>query len=370
MVSMSGTGIKTSSKVYRPLIDQIHRSIGSGALRPGQLIGSEYELARQASISRMSVRRAMDQLVAEGLVERRPGKGVYVRDTVTSTRLVQVVVPSMSFDQCVQIAQGAQALGMDRGVQLQVYDAHARMDWDIQVIRQLPKSAVQGAIIASWHHPRFAEVLYELKRVDYPFVLVDERLHDIDVPSVLVDNHGGGYRVGQELIAAGHRRIGFIGNFAADTVRARLEGLRDAVNDAKVPFDRSLAIDLKMDDPDGDWPAAIARATIELMRRPDAPTAIFYSDDQTAAHGFKALKSLGLRIPEDVSVVGFDDNPLCQWLDPTLSTVRQPSREMGQVALEMLLQRMIDPRRPAEHRVLPTQWVGRESIAPPKAGAR
>src|SRR5690606_19662817 len=109
---------------------------------------------------------------------------------------------------------------------------------------------------------------------------------------------------------------------------------------------------------------AIDRATRGLMQRPDAPTAIFYSDDQTAAHGCRTLRALGLRSPDDVSVVGFGDNPVCEWLEPPLSTVRQPSREMGCVALEMLVERMLDPRRPADHRVLPTEWVPRASIAP------
>ena len=366
---------RKGTTVYDGLLQRIRRSIDTGALKPGALIGSEHELAREAGISRVSVRRAIDRLLREGLVERRPGKGLFVRPRDRSTREVQVVVPDMAFDQCVRIARGAQALGMERGVRIQIYDAHSKLDWDISVLRELPRSGMDGAIIASWHHHQFAESLYELKRQRFPFVLVDERMRDIEVPSVLSDNYGGGQLVGKALIAEGHRRIAFIGNFvSADTTRARLEGLRDALNDAGIPFDRTLAMNL--DVPlDGDWPAAISAATREVLDRSDPATAIFYSDDQTAAHGYVALRAMGRRVPEDVSVVGFDDNPLCQWLDPALSTVRQASDEMGRVAMEMLMGMLGDPRERAaaaageasrvEHRILPTQWVPRRSIARP-----
>jgi DNA-binding LacI/PurR family transcriptional regulator len=358
-----------TATVYDALLHRIRRSIGAGTLKPGEFIASEYELAREAGISRVSVRRATDTLMREGLVERRPGKGLFVRPPDRSTRTVQVVVPDLAFDQCVQIVQSAQALGMERGVRVQVYDAHSYLDWDVEYLTQLPRIAEDGAIIVSWHHPRFAESLYELRRQKYPFVLVDERLQDVQVPSVVADNYGGGYAAGQAVASEGHRRIAFIGELGADTVQARLDGLRDAVNDAGVSFDRSRVIALETP-ADGDWPAAVAAATRSAVDRPDPATAILYGNDQTAAHGYVALRAMGLRIPDDVSVVGFDDNPLCQWLDPPLSTVRQPSAEMGRVAMERLLE--IVSRQSWEsaagangdspHVVLPTTWIERGSV--------
>lgn len=358
---MARTPAKASASVYEPLANRLRAAIASGSYKPGDMIGSEYELAKQEGISRMSVRQAITLLVDEGHIERRPGKGLFVRDQQV-TRVVQIIVPSLAYDQCVQFVHGAQEAGRARGIQLQVYDAHQQLDRDVEVIRSLPKLSTRGAIIASFHHERFAEALFELKREGYPFVLLDERLRDISVPSVLANNYEGGMIAGRKLLELGHRRIAFIGNLTADTVEQRLAGLRDAVADAGVPFDRSLTIDLGNQIRD-DWYPVIHDATRSAVGRSDPATAVFYSNDQVAADGYRAIRALGLRIPEDVSVVGFDDNPLCRWLEPPLATVRQLSTQMGQVAMELLIKVMADAATPPEVRTLPVEWVQRESIA-------
>src|SRR5690606_28935196 len=103
---------------------------------------------------------------------------------------------------------------------------------------RLPE-VVEGALVLSWHHPRFTETLVKLKQKGTAFVLVDEHSADVEVASVTADNYAGGMMVGHALIDLGHRTLGFIGNLSAGTVRARLEGLRDAAGDRGLPFPRS-----------------------------------------------------------------------------------------------------------------------------------
>lgn len=369
---MDDTCINTRTTVYDDLLTRLRESIRNGARKAGEFVGTEQELCREHGISRVSVRRATEQLIREGLIERRPGKGLFVREPDRSARLIQVVVPDLSFKQCVQIARGAQLLAAERGFQVQVSDAHNRMDTDIAVLRQLPDMAAEGALILSWHHPRFTEAMLDLKRQNYPFVLVDEHPRDIEIDSVTADNHAGGLMVGNALIDLGHRRIGFVGNIIADTVRARLEGLRDAMGDRGLPFDRTLVADLAVQ-PQEDWAERIEFCTQRLLARADRPTAIFYSDDQVAAEGYRVIREAGLRIPEDISVVGFDDSPLCRWLNPTLATVRQPSIEMGRAAMAMLLERLAmpshAPMREARQVTLPVQWIARSSIGTAPTGS-
>jgi DNA-binding LacI/PurR family transcriptional regulator len=171
------------------------------------------------------------------------------------------------------------------------------------------------------------------------------------------------------LIDRGHRRIAFIGDLVAGTTADRLAGLRDAVADAGRPFDRSMVIDLLTEaDRLGDWSAPVEQATRQLMNRTDAPTAIFCNCDAVARLAYRSLGALNVRIPQQVSVVGFDDDPMAEWLSPTLSTVRQPFVAMGQAALELLARRIANPAAPVERRVLPVQMVHRESVAAPPAG--
>lgn len=339
-------------------------------MRPGQFLVSEYDLARREGASRRSVRHAVDILVREGRVERRPGKGLYVREPVSVSHWVQVVVPTLAAHLCIEMAGGAKAAALRVGVQTQVYDAHGSFDSDLETLRQLPATAARGAIIWSLHHKRFAEVLYGLKAARYPFVLVDESLRDIDVPTVLADNYRGGYLVGRELIQRGHRRIGYI-SFSADTTRQRAQGVQDALADANLPFDRSLNRELRatlMDDPF----AEIDRLTRELLGLPDPPTAIFYNNDHAAIRGYEAIRASGLRIPEDVSVVGFDGDPSCRLLTPSLATIHQPAREMGSVAMDILLDMMARSKGGSDtmagydlpHHVLPVAWQDGGSIGP------
>ncbi len=366
------TGKSVGDTVYEALAERLRRAIQMGEYAPGSLIGSEYGLAREESISRMTVRRASELLVNEGLVERRPGKGLYVRADCSpggSSRpmQIQVVFGNLFWESSLQISRGVQAIAKTHGLQVQLYDAHGDVDLDLEMVRQLPGSPAKGAIILSLHNAAMNECVYQLKAEGFPFVLVDQRLHDIDVPSVLADNWSGGHQAGRELLQLGHRRIGFIGDLVAATVRDRLSGLRDAVNDAGVAFDRSLVVDIAHGlDRLGDWSAVVEEATRELMNRPSPPTAIFFSCDGVARPACRALRKLGLSIPSDVSVIGFDDDPLAEWLPTPLTTIRQPFHEMGQAALEVLYKQIADSGATVEHCVLPVELVRRGSTAAAK----
>ncbi len=359
---MDNTSIKTGIAVYEPLLKRIRQSIRSGKLVPGAFVGSEHEMSRETGLSRVSIRRAIGRLVDEGLVERRPGKGVFVREAHVATRMIQLVVPDLKWDRCVKTVQGIKSAASQCGVFCQIYDAHDSLDMDVEMIRRLPESQADGAIILAMHERKFSQAMYELHTRNYPFVLVDQRIQELDIPSVTADNYGGGYQVGQELIKLGHRRIGFVGLLRPHTGRERMEGLRDAVIDAGLPFDRSLVLDIEDEENISDWRERQYRYTQRLLNRPDRPTAIFFMSDSPAMVSYRAIKDLGLRIPQDVSVVGFDDDEAGRWMDPPLSTVDQQAQEQGRAALEILLKRIADPQRPVEHRLVPTVWTPRRSV--------
>jgi DNA-binding LacI/PurR family transcriptional regulator len=352
--------------IYEALADRIRQSVRDGQFAAGDLIGSEYELARQEKISRMTVRRASELLVEEGLLERRPGKGLYVRGHGVTTRTVQMIVGNLQWETSAQIARGAQLAAKERGIQMQLYDAHGDSASDVAIVRQLPETQSRGAVIVALHNVAFNEAVYQLKVQGYPFVLVDERLQDIDVPSVRSDNYDGGYQAGRALLQLGHRQLAFLGDMDATTVRARLEGFRDAIADAGVPFNRSLQVDLNIAEHDrlGEWSDRVEAAVADLIGRPTPPTAVFCSCDAVARAAYRTLQRSALRVPEDVSIVGFDDDPIAEWLSPGLTTVRQSFADLGRVAMEMLWKRMESPHGPVEHRVLPVQLIQRGSAAP------
>jgi DNA-binding LacI/PurR family transcriptional regulator len=194
-----------------------------------------------------------------------------------------------------------------------------------------------------------------------PFVVIDptgEPLHD--TPSVGATNWSGGLTATRHLLGLGHRRIGVIGGPEWILCsRARLDGYRAAMDEAGVTVDPALISHGEFHVAEG-----IERGRA-LLALPDPPTAIFAGNDLQALGVYQAARERRLHIPEDLSVVGFDDLPVAQWVGPPLTTVRQPLVEMAVTAAELVLA-MSRGAQPAQPRVeLATELVIRESTAPP-----
>jgi len=358
----------TTTALYIELANSLRDELTSGRFRPGQPFASEHDLVRSRKLSRVTVRKASDVLIGEGLLERRPGKGLFVcRGQPSRTSIIQVVSGNLDWIPCLHATRAIQEAARPHGFQLQIYDAHGSMAEDIETIRRLPESQARGAVIFGLHTVEFAEAIYALKAAGFPCVLIDQRLADLDVPSVMADNQAGGHLAGQALIAEGHRRIAFLGDLDAETVQERLAGLRDAVGDAGLPFNRALVQDIRPTDRLAGAAALVEQCVRELFALPEPPTAIFASCDAHARDAYAALGRLGLMVPKDVSVIGFDDDPLAASLAPQLSTIAQPFAEMGRVAFALLQQRMQDPACAVEHRRVPVRLVSRASLAAPRS---
>ncbi|MCC7084932.1 MAG: GntR family transcriptional regulator [Pirellulales bacterium] len=352
-------------------IDQLRESIKSGNLAPGDMVGTEFAFSQEWGLARNTVRKGIEVLVDEGLLERRPGKGLFVRSPHSATRTVQVIVPNLAWSHQVKIARGAQEAGREHGVQTLVYDAHGQLEADLEMIRRLPDSPIDGAIIVSLHHRRFSEVLYELKAGGYPFVLVDQRLHDLEVPTVEENNYEGGYMVGKYLAALGHKRAAFLGPLNFQVITERLNGFRDAMLDAGVLFDRSLVMDLGGESVT-EWMNERIDKTEEvllpLLAKPNRPTAVFDASGDIAPFIYRTAQRAELKIPEDVSVVSFDESPISCFLQPEVARVKHLWEEIGQAAFELLMKQMNpDERRrtarSSEHRVMPVGWDAGKSLA-------
>jgi LacI family transcriptional regulator len=204
-----------------------------------------------------------------------------------------------------------------------------------------------------------------LRNGGVPLVVVDPvNPPPPDMPSVGATNWAGGLAATEHLLGLGHTRIGVIGG-PADYLcsRARIDGYRSALEQAGIRFDPGLVRN-------GDFrhEGGFARGGELLdLTTPDGPlTAIFAGSDQQALGVYEAARQRGLRIPQDLSVVGFDDLPVARWVPPPLTTVRQPLAEMGRVAAEVLGD-LIEGVPPRSSRVeLSTELIIRESTAPPE----
>jgi LacI family transcriptional regulator len=192
---------------------------------------------------------------------------------------------------------------------------------------------------------------------DIATVLLNCYTADHDLPSFCPAEVNGGYAATQHLIAAGHRRIGFItGEPWMDASRDRLKGYRRALANADIEFDAALLRH-------GNWePTAGYERTRELISLPQRPTAIFCGNDMMALGCYEALKEMGLDIPGDVAVVGYDDREIAQYMRPPLTTVLLPHYQMGVEAAEYLIDNAARPALGPMQVKVEGQLVERRSV--------
>jgi LacI family transcriptional regulator len=226
---------------------------------------------------------------------------------------------------------GARDAAFANGRMLAVYSTHGNAEIEARVLdATLGNPNVLGVIYATVYTRR---VTLPAVLAKVPTVLLNCYTSDASVSSVVPAEVAGGHTATDHLLAAGHKRIGYInGEPWQDAARDRLKGYRTALATADLPFAPELVRE-------GDWsPDTGFEQTLSLMREPNPPTAIFCANDLMALGAIEALKQLGLRVPDDVSVLGYDDQEIARHTHPPLSTVVLPNYELGRWAVETLLQ--------------------------------
>jgi LacI family transcriptional regulator len=197
-----------------------------------------------------------------------------------------------------------------------------------------------------------------------PIVAVDHNVQSSTLPTVDADNLSGAVTATEHLIRLGHRRIGFLaGRPDLESARLREQGYRQALEAAGIPFDPNL---VRV----GSYqPEAAREATRDLLAGEPRPTAIFAANDASAIETIAVAKALGLTVPGDLSVVGFDNVPESALCEPPLTTVEQPIQRMGEEAVRLLLALIDDPTGLPAQVVLPTRLVERASCRAPVESA-
>ncbi|CAG6394717.1 LacI family DNA-binding transcriptional regulator [Streptomyces cocklensis] len=287
--------------------------------------------------------------LARGLRLRRSNTVGFVSDEIATT-------PHAG-----QIIRGAQEAAAQNGLMLLMLNTGNDRDLEDKEIALLLRHQVDGVLYASMYH-RVVEVPQRLASV--PTVLLDARSDDPAVPSVVPDEEQGGRTATRELLAHGHRRIGFVNNIDdIPASRGRLAGYRGELAEAGIDFDPSLVVT------EDSVAAGGYRGSRTLLGLDDPPTALFCFNDRMAMGAYRAASEAGLAIPADLSVIGFDNQELIsENLFPALTTVALPHYEMGARAI-FHLQQVIDRAEPlgaAVHEVLHCPLISRDSVARPR----
>jgi len=372
------TGSKAVSMSNRTkhgqLSSQLRAEIAGGRYGAGARLPSEAQLVKQFGVSRPTVARALLDLRSEGLIERRAGSGTYVRESATanaavSTRQLGLLIPGLGNTEifeliCGELASYARVHDYSLlwgGSTHPHQDTDASLEHAEELCRHFIERRVSGVFFAPYElvpekesaNRRLAEMLRE---AGIPVVLLDRDLqsfpHRSDFNLVGMDNMAGGYLLAEHLIKLGCRWLCFVAPpHSAPTVDARIAGVREALVRFRLENDLGW---IRIGDP------ASPKFVRQLMagKRADA---FICANDETAAILMRSLGSMGVSVPRDVRVVGFDDVKYATLVSPPLTTVHQPCRDIAVIAFRTMLSHIAEPALPARSVALTPRLVVRES---------
>ncbi len=302
---------------------------------------------RMSSATRERIRRLAQELGyhpninAKGLATNRTGNiGIIIHKR-------HKPLPGSFYDFYGTIIIGIEEEAGDRGYNF----IFSSVDGKFVVPRCVQERRVDGLVIMGCDISR--ELIIKLKDDGMPLVLVDNHLDGVD--SVAVDNTGGAYKAVKYLIKLGHKEIGFVAERLTDlSFEERLEGYKLALKEHGLPYDPDIVAE-GLTRPDHGY-----MAMKKLLRR-GTPSAVFAANDSTAIGAIKAIKEAGLRVPDDIAIVGFDDGGLASQAVPPLTTVRVYRERMASAAAKRLIELIEDPGQSPVNLTLPTKLIVRES---------
>ncbi|MBL8164117.1 MAG: GntR family transcriptional regulator [Anaerolineae bacterium] len=334
--------------------------IQTGIWPNGSTIPSEKDLCAEFDVARGTVRQALQTLEAEGYLRREQGRGTFVHwnefaaNRNRSKRLA-FVVPYLRDSSVPTILVGFQQVAEQANYSVIFNHVNNDLQQQERVILKLIDENVDGIAL----YPINSEKIALIERLDksgFPIVLIDRYMRTLSTDYVMTDHFGGAIRGTHYLFNQGHTRVGFATWLSpAVSMEHRLLGFTQACSERGVPVEDRLICRVE------GYPMIDLTPLHQYLSGPDRPTAVFAANDQIAIALYRAAASLGLSIPGDLSVLGFDNLDVSAHLDPPLTTMAQPFLQIGQNAADLLLRRIHGDHGIREQIVLQASLIIRES---------
>ncbi|UZX02114.1 LacI family transcriptional regulator [Arthrobacter sp. CDRTa11] len=336
----------TKPDVGRATISEIAREAGVSVPTVSKVLNGHAHVAA-------ATRARVEEIIARRDYARRPAK------RSKKAGLIDLVFPGLGSEWALEIIEGVERVAQDAGYGTVVsslsMDGSRIRPW----LANLAERKSDGLLMAVYELD--AKQIQRIKSLGIPVVLIDPvGQPGPDLMTVGAANWEGAHSATEYLLGLGHRRIGMIGGREdLQCSSAREDGYISALRRAGVAIDQALMVP-------GDFSIEAGEAgTRKLLELADRPTAIFTGNDDQALGAYRAARTAGLRIPQDLSIVGFDDIPAAEWIEPGLTTIRQPVVQMAETAMRALLRHLDGDEELPQRIELGTELVVRGSTAPP-----
>lgn len=334
-------------------LKQLAATTGLSVSTISRVLNGKAEAARISAATRQLV---LTEAAKHGIVINAIARGLRLRRTQT----LGLLIPDISNPFFAALARQVEHASRARGYSVLLGDSEENIAVEAQNAALMQSRRVDGLIIApvGGEHQH----LISLHQSGLPLVLVDRILPELPVPGVAADNAKGAAMAVDHLVAKGHRRIGCVqGLHASSTNQARVKGFQKALERHRLSTSKTLiaGTDYKLDSARG------AALTLQQLR--PRPTAIVALGNIIALGVLHAARDLGLRVPEDLSLVSFDDQPWAEWISPPLTTIAQPVEDLGAKAMDLFFQQLDAPSTQGEAKQirLPMTLIERQSVTHP-----
>ncbi|MBL7857413.1 MAG: LacI family DNA-binding transcriptional regulator [Cyclobacteriaceae bacterium] len=252
-----------------------------------------------------------------------------------STNTIGVIVPRLNSYFMSTVISGMEKVANANGYNLIISQSQESFKKEIDSVTTMYNSRVDGLMISLAYDTKSTSHFETLLRKQIPLIFFDRIIEHPNCTSIVIDNKKAGYEATQHLIEQGCKRIVHIdGNVNRNVYAHRLEGYRQALIESGIGFDPSLVISNRLTD------QTSAEAAQHILSMENIPDGIFTANDTSAVACIRELKRAGIRVPQDIAVVGFNNDPISMVIEPNLTTVDYPGQEMGEIAATTLINKL------------------------------
>ncbi len=372
--------VEEQRALYQQIYRRYQRKILSGELPEGYKLPSEAALMNQFGVSRITAKRALDELENDGYIQRRRGSGSYVSEKTTRSfqsrkepLRVALIVPSAEHETNLfyTMIQGATDFLCQQHGQLVCYHSHRDQQAEQELLLQARADGCDGILYYPGPVETAKDILIRMAATHYPVVLLDKNINGNMIDSVASDNVKGSQALMSYVIEKGHRNIAFlsVSGEMANTAGERYMGCCRGMEQKGLPLEclHNLGVfdnQQEMLDLISCYNRAAEDRLVKLLPRWKAQgiTAICTLNDNMAMRVYGAAKQLGYRIPEDMAVAGFDGAEYGAYVTPGLTSVWQNAYQMGYQGAQVLLERMQHPDAPIRRVLIEPELVVRQSV--------
>jgi GntR family transcriptional regulator, arabinose operon transcriptional repressor len=375
-LATQGIDFGNPTPLYEQIVKDIQNLIARGDLRPGDKLPTHQELAKKYNVSLITVKNAVNSLVNGQLLYTRVGKGTYVSEQPikeparSDEKMIGLVLRDLKHMYFSMVVHSVEQRASELGYHLLLSSSAENIDLEETQIERFRDLGVQGLIIASLSYQyRATEHIERLHRDNFPYVMVSY-IHDPAYWHVGCDQEKGGVLATEHLISIGYRRIGYVhigqGNLLSEV---RKNGYAHALAEHGIPYSSDLIYYLEPEAASQGADryklgTAFARRFLDLPKRPEA---LFFYNDMAALGFIQRAAEIGIRVPDDVGVVGFDDVQVARFASVPLTTIHQPVDKIGKLAVDIINSR-INQQDVGNRVVLRPTLVIRESCGARKRG--